>query len=285
MFYVGNALHSTQGAFILLSRYDFKPASAIAASDAGVLSTLKVGAPTSASSELPNAQLITPGATPDAPSSSFEGNALAPKAGVCECLLVLERATRSFRLELVRHTFKLKCKRGAGTSGASARARVAPEANTAAASKATRSPQKRLSPAKTKAKSPGKKSRILQQSTAGFSSSTLLLAASATAIVTATASISSASNSFTPNPIPAATAESSAHVLPLASNSLSCPKHSRLSESTDEDENEDKPPLVVAPLPSSALLEIVAHEMHLFSDSPDPQATCEQLWPPRAARS
>ena len=34
---------------------------------------------------------------------------------------------------------------------------------------------------------------------------------------------------------------------------------------------------MVVPLPSSALLERVAHEMHLFSDSPDPHATCETL--------
>ena len=233
----------------MLSRYDFKPASAIAAADAGVLSTLTFGAPTSSNSELPNAQLTTPGATPDAPSSSFEGNALAPKAGVCECLLVFDRATRTFRLELVRHTFKLKCKRGAGSSGVSARARAAPKADTTAASKATRSPQKRRSPAKGKAKSPGKKSRILQQSTAGSSSSTLLAVARATA----TASVSSASNSFTPNPImvAAATAEGSAHALSLMSSSISGPKHSRLSESSDEHENEDedKPLLVVAPLP------------------------------------
>lgn len=41
-------------------------------------------------------------------------------------------------------------------------------------------------------------------------------------------------------------------------------KLSRLSESSDE----DRPPLVMAPLPSSALLKTAAHELHLFSDSP-----------------
>ena len=265
--------YSAHGTYVLFYRYDFKPASAIAAAEAGAQSSLTIDA----RSTLPHATLTTPGATLEAPSSTFEGNALPPKAGVCDCLLVFDRDTRQFRLELVRHTFKLKYRRGAAPPNANAAGATAMATNSHSGSR-LRSPAKHRSPAKPKPKSPGpKRSRILQQSASGSSSCTLLSAPTPSA----SSSTSAASAHSNENPTPT----ESAHGLALpSSSSLPGAKHSHLSESTDDDDEEEEPPLVVAPLPFSALLATVAQELQHLSGAPDRPATPE-ISPTRSCTS
>ena len=228
----------------MLSRYDFKPASAIAAADAGVLSTLTVGVPPPApSSRTLNSPHRAPLWTPRAARSKATRSRPKPAcASVSSC-----SSAPPDRSDLS------SCATRSDSSANAARERAAcPPKLERLRRRTLRRPrrrpghrrngpvQQRLRPSRP-ARSRGFCSRAQQ---APARPSRL-----ATATATAAASVSGASNSSTPNPIlvPATTAESSAPALPLASSSVPAPnsracRRALTSTKTRRRRRTDEPP-------------------------------------------